>query len=219
MALRQGRRVGSATGFELGPKASPHQRDRSRHQRRGLEMPALRWRAGGSHTGHNQRSTHEGALPGRPAELHQTALPVSQTNRRVSAAPSGGPCDPKVTPLPPPATCSESGVLCIEQAFPADLLFKDGFRYFMTPFAPGTAITRTPMPNSQEARLRIMHQRSARYFTTWLQTLVGVKPSFSSSTLAGAEYPKRSRPHVLPLAPTRPASVTGNPAVKPKVGK
>lgn len=128
-------------------------------------------------------------------------------------------CDPKVTPLPPPATRSESGVLCVEQAFPADLLFKDGFRYFMTPFAPGTAITHTPMPNSQEARLRNMHQRSARYFTTWLQTLVGVKPSFSSSTLAGAEYPKRSRPQVLPLAPTRPASVTGNPAVKPKVGK
>ncbi len=39
------------------------------------------------------------------------------------------------------------------------------------------------------------------------QILAGVKPGFSSSTLAGVEYPKRSSPKILPLGPTRLASV------------
>jgi hypothetical protein len=41
---------------------------------------------------------------------------------------------PKITPLPLPATKRESDHWAIEQTFPPDPLFKDGFRYLLVPF-------------------------------------------------------------------------------------
>lgn len=65
-------------------------------------------------------------------------------------------CDPKIAALPPPVAQSEGGVRWIEQSFPPDPLFTEGFRYFMAPFAPGSTIALAHSANLPEARLRIM---------------------------------------------------------------
>jgi hypothetical protein len=70
-------------------------------------------------------------------------------------------CDPKVSPLPPPATRNGDGLHCIEQTFPPDPTFPEGFRYLLTPFAPGSTIAPVPMPATREARLRIMPPATA----------------------------------------------------------
>lgn len=65
-------------------------------------------------------------------------------------------CDPKVTPLPTPTVRKDEGTFYIEQTFPSDPLFKDGFRYAMTPFSPGLAIESVDMGPTGEARLHLM---------------------------------------------------------------
>ncbi|MCL5019300.1 MAG: hypothetical protein M1426_02330, partial [Patescibacteria group bacterium] len=66
------------------------------------------------------------------------------------------PVDPKVTPLPPPGVIKFDGSCLIEQTFGSDSLFKDGFRYWAVPYAPGTKIGPVDMSPTQEARIRIM---------------------------------------------------------------
>jgi len=69
--------------------------------------------------------------------------------------------DPKVTPLPPPSVQSGQGLSFIEQTFPPDPLFKDGFRYAMAAFAPSCAVSPVDMTAAGEARLRVMPAVSA----------------------------------------------------------
>lgn len=64
--------------------------------------------------------------------------------------------DPKVTPLPPPAVRQEANTLFIEQTFPPDGLFPDGFRYAMTPFAEGLRVQHVDMGPTREARLQLI---------------------------------------------------------------
>jgi hypothetical protein len=70
-------------------------------------------------------------------------------------------CDPKVSPLPPPAVKGAGGLLWVEQSFPPDPLFKDGFRCLVAPLAAGSTITRANTPHLPEARLRIMPSLTA----------------------------------------------------------
>ncbi len=64
--------------------------------------------------------------------------------------------DPKATPLPAPATRQEDGLHFIEQSFPADPTFPEGFRYAMAPFAPEANIEAVDMAPTGEARLQIL---------------------------------------------------------------
>ena len=70
-------------------------------------------------------------------------------------------CDPKATPLPPPTVQQDGGLVFIEQTFPPDPLFKDGFRYVMAPFAPDIAVGKVDMPTTNEARLHLMPNKEA----------------------------------------------------------
>lgn len=64
---------------------------------------------------------------------------------------------PKITPLPPPATKRENGLWTIEQTFLPDPLFKDGFRYLLTPFvSAGVNVEPVDMKAVHEARLHIL---------------------------------------------------------------
>jgi hypothetical protein len=69
--------------------------------------------------------------------------------------------DPKISPLPPPMARSKGELQWIEQPFPPDPLFKDGFLCLVAPFAPGSAITRAPSAKALEARLRMMPPMAA----------------------------------------------------------
>ncbi len=71
-------------------------------------------------------------------------------------------CDPKVTPLPPPRVQSDQGLSFIEQTFPPDPLFKEGFRYAMAAFAPDCAVSPVDMAATGEARLHIMPAVNAK---------------------------------------------------------
>ncbi|MCC6445195.1 MAG: hypothetical protein IT210_17260 [Armatimonadetes bacterium] len=64
--------------------------------------------------------------------------------------------DPKAPPLPPPSVRNRNGLACIEQTFPADPTFKEGFRYLLVPFAQGAAVEPMAMPATGEARLHIV---------------------------------------------------------------
>ncbi len=82
-------------------------------------------------------------------------------------------CDPKVTALPPPDIGKQEELHFIEQTFPPDPLFKQGFRYAMAPFAPGCAITGVDMADTGEARLHIVPPHDS----TDGQLVVGVATS------------------------------------------
>lgn len=79
-------------------------------------------------------------------------------------------CGPKVTPLAPPAIKQENGLRLIEQAFPPDLLFTEGFRYVMAPFTAGAGIEPVPMAATGEARLHVLPQGKAT--SGWLAVAV-----------------------------------------------
>ncbi|HPO12708.1 MAG TPA: hypothetical protein PLI09_04625 [Candidatus Hydrogenedentes bacterium] len=64
--------------------------------------------------------------------------------------------DPSATPLPPPTLQESDGLRFIEQTFPADPTFPNGFRYVMAPFAPGMAVETVDMNPTGEARLHLM---------------------------------------------------------------
>lgn len=71
-------------------------------------------------------------------------------------------CDPKATPLPAPAVRKDENTSYIEQTFPSDPTFPDGFRYALTPFAPDVAITSADMAETGEARLLLTPKKEAR---------------------------------------------------------
>ncbi len=70
--------------------------------------------------------------------------------------------NPKATPLPPPSIKKEGNLWTIEQLFPADPLFKDGFRYWLAPFvAPGVVVEPVDMKAVEESRLHILPGQDA----------------------------------------------------------
>ncbi len=69
--------------------------------------------------------------------------------------------DPKATPLPPPAVRFEGGLHFIEQTFPPDPTFPDGFRCAMTPIVQGVAVEPVDMNPTGEARLHLMPPATA----------------------------------------------------------
>ena len=71
-------------------------------------------------------------------------------------------CDPRVTPLAPPAVRHDAGGWFVEQAFPPDPLFPQGFRYALLPFAPGLTIMSANMTAVGEARLHLLPGLEAR---------------------------------------------------------
>ncbi|MCX6922028.1 MAG: hypothetical protein NT154_02235 [Verrucomicrobia bacterium] len=97
-------------------------------------------------------------------------------------------CDPKVSPLPAPATRHDGGLHWIEQSFPPDPLFNEGFRYFMAPFAPAHTITPTPMPNLAEARLRIMPPVTATNGLLFVAVTTSSDPGGARTELEGIAY-------------------------------
>ncbi|MCR4413337.1 MAG: GH116 family glycosyl-hydrolase [Thermoguttaceae bacterium] len=68
---------------------------------------------------------------------------------------------PKVTPLAPPSAHKEGDFSWIEQAFPPDPLFKDGFRYRLAPWASGCRVQPVEMKAGGEARLQILPAATA----------------------------------------------------------
>ena len=67
----------------------------------------------------------------------------------------------KATPLAPPVVKQDDGAWFIEQAFPPDPLFKDGFRYLMAPLAPQAAIEPVEMAATGEACLHALPRADA----------------------------------------------------------
>jgi len=63
---------------------------------------------------------------------------------------------PKATPLPPPSVRQDGGLPVIEQAFPPDPLFEEGFRCVMVPFAGDMAVEPVDMAATGEARLHLL---------------------------------------------------------------
>jgi len=69
---------------------------------------------------------------------------------------------PKITPLAPPVARKDGDGWVIEQSFPPDPFFQDGFRYRMAPFvSAGVGIERVDMQAVQEARLHILPSQDA----------------------------------------------------------
>ncbi len=69
---------------------------------------------------------------------------------------------PKITPLAPPLTRREGDRWAIEQAFPPDPTFKDGFRYLLVPFVRNAEIGPIDMAAVHEARLHILPGMQAK---------------------------------------------------------
>jgi len=67
-----------------------------------------------------------------------------------------GACVPQVTPLPPPLAQQEGDARFIEQRFPADPTFPDGFRCLMAPLAAGISAEALDMSAVGEARLHLL---------------------------------------------------------------
>ena len=106
-----------------------------------------------SKTGHS--------LPPVRFALYRWADPTSDSFRaqfygdyRHSMAAVGE--DRKVTPLPPPLVRSIEGRLTIEQSFPAEVTFPQGFRYLLTPYSPDCAAEDVSTGADGEARLHLL---------------------------------------------------------------
>lgn len=107
--------------------------------------------------------------------------------------------DPKVDPLPPPSVRREHGTPFIEQMFPPDPVFPDGFRYTMVPFAPDSHIEEIDMPASREAHLHLLpnHEKKAGSIAVAVTT---------SSDPGG---PGRERTRVLDILSSDPNGTIG----------
>ncbi len=64
-------------------------------------------------------------------------------------------CNPESTPLPPPSVSVEGSLAFIEQVFPPDPLFTEGFRYRIAPFALQARITPVKKTATREAYISI----------------------------------------------------------------
>lgn len=120
-------------------------------------------------------------------ELHRWADPSIQAFAAAFAAQSQHDgfrryADPKATPLPPPSVGKEGGLAWIEQRFPPDLLFADGFRCLMVPLGAKVAVWPVDMSPAGEARLRITPPSGER--EGWLAVAV---PTSSDAGGAQAE--------------------------------
>ena len=71
-------------------------------------------------------------------------------------------CSPKATPLAPPSTRREGNLWAIEQTFPPDPTFKDGFRYLLVPFVSDASVEALDMAAVHEARLHILPGQQAK---------------------------------------------------------
>ena len=69
--------------------------------------------------------------------------------------------DPKASPLPAPSARFEEGLHFIEQTFPPDPTFPDGFRYLMTPFVNAVAVEPVDMTPTGGARLHLIPAANA----------------------------------------------------------
>lgn len=78
---------------------------------------------------------------------------------------------PKATPLVPPTVKQDSGAWLIEQTFPPDLLFTDGFRYVLAPLAAGVSVEPVNMAATGEARLHLRPETQAK--SGWMAVTVG----------------------------------------------
>lgn len=67
----------------------------------------------------------------------------------------------KATPLPPPALVQVGAAQAVEQAFPADPTFPNGFKYVLAPVASGTAIQPGDQASPDEARLWLLPPTNA----------------------------------------------------------
>jgi hypothetical protein len=63
---------------------------------------------------------------------------------------------PKATPLAAPSVRQDGGLTLIEQTFPPDPLFEQGFRYWMAPLAGEMAVEPVDMAATGEARLHLL---------------------------------------------------------------
>ena len=95
--------------------------------------------------------------------------------------------DPKATPLPAPSAGLEEGLHFIEQTFPPDPLFADGFRYAVTPFVRGVAVEPVDMTPTGGARLHLMPSPNA------MEGCVVVAVTTSSDTGGPMEAARRVR--------------------------
>jgi len=86
----------------------------------------------------------------------------------------------KVTPLPPPTVRALDGVHVVEQTFPPDPTFPNGFRYLLAPFASAAAVESVDLSAVGEARLHLLPPKE----TTSGWVVVAVP---SSSAEGGAE--------------------------------
>ncbi len=101
----------------------------------------------------------------------------------------------KVKPLPPPTVRQLTGRPVIEQTFPPDPTFPQGFRYLMAPFVSRGEIHAIPMGAVREARLHIAAENSG-----WLVVAV---PSSSDGKGPEAETARFARALSDPAQLTR----------------
>lgn len=78
---------------------------------------------------------------------------------------------PNVPPLPPPLLREIQELHAIEQSFPAEQTFPQGFRYLMAPWAPGCRVQPLAMAKTGEARLHLLPPDHTRQ--SWVAVGVG----------------------------------------------
>lgn len=101
-------------------------------------------------------------------------------NYRHSLAAVGN--DPKVTALPPPQLRNVDGQWTVEQKFPPEQTFPDGFGYLLTPYAPDCTIESLEGGETGEARLHILPQIATT--DSWIAVAVSTE---SDDDGAGAQ--------------------------------
>ncbi len=88
----------------------------------------------------------------------------------------------RATPLPPPQTILKDGVNMIEQCFPAEATFPDGFQYRLVPFVSSGSIEPVAAAHTREARLHIRPDGKALKG----HLVVGIVTSLSKGGVVGA---------------------------------
>ena len=93
--------------------------------------------------------------------LHRWADPsprafAERYGREVALGSWGGKPGEEGTPLPPPAVEQRAGLTVIEQRFPGEPTFPQGFRYLLAPLVEEGQIEQRPQESSGEARLHLL---------------------------------------------------------------
>jgi len=145
----------------------------------------LRWKRGGW-------NTQSIVAPGRPIvwfSLYRWADPTVSTFAARFAAASGDKGytryqSPPCTPLPPPRCGEEDGVVFVEQVFPADPTFPQGFTCRMTPVTPNYKAAPLTGGDTGEARLHFTPINWEKE-TDWLAVAVTTTRDESGTAVAG----------------------------------